>query len=234
MVTALFLGCGLFWTTAYVLIIRVGLRDRSYGMPIVALAANLAWEFIFSFVRPSAGVQQTVNIVWFLLDLGILATVVRFWPREFPWLSRRTFLAGLAATIALAYLGVNAVSLQFDHGQGFFAAFGQDLMMSGLFLGMLTARRSLRGQSVAIAVCKLIGSALAAAGTWLHERNVPLYHGDLLPYLYFATLLVNAAYVLALLAVKRAQPATPTRATAPAAEQIPAGAPGSEVVGSSR
>lgn len=75
-------------------------------MPIVALAANLAWEFIFSFLRPTAGFQQMVNIVWLLFDLGILATVVRFGPREFPWPSRRTFRVALAGTIALAYLGV--------------------------------------------------------------------------------------------------------------------------------
>lgn len=223
MVTALFLGCGLFWTAAYILIIRVGLRDRSYGMPIVALAANLAWEFIFSFVRPTAGFQQTVNIVWLLFDLAVLATVVRFGPREFPWLSRRTFLLGLAGTIALAYVGVDAVSRQFDHGDGFFAAFGQDLMMSGLFLGMLMARRGLRGQSVAIAVCKLVGSALASAGSWVHERNVAIHHGWLLPYLYVTILLVNATYLLALVAVERAQKATVSTA-APATDRISAAA----------
>jgi len=221
MVTALFLGCGLFWTTAYILIIRIGLRDRTYGMPIVALAANLAWEFIFSFVRPTAGFQQMVNIVWLLFDVGILATVVRFGPREFPWLSRRAFLAGLAGTIAVAYLGVDAVSRQFDNGDGFFAAFGQDLMMSGLFLSMLMARRSLRGQSVAIAVCKLVGSAFASAGTWVHERNVPIHHGWLLPYLYVTILLVNATYVLALVAVKRAEKAAAPTA-APATDRISA------------
>ena len=222
MVNALFLGCGLFWTTAYLLIIRAGLRERTYGMPIVALAANLSWEFIFSFIRPTAGFQQTVNIVWFLFDLGILATVVRFGPREFPWLPRRAFHAALAGTIALAYLGVDAVCRQFDHGAGFFAAFGQDLMMSGLFLSMLLARRGPRGQSVAIAACKLIGSALAAAGTWIHERNVPIHHGWLLPYLYLATLLVNATYLLALVAVQRAQGIAATAGGAPQAHRAPA------------
>ena len=37
MVTALALASGLFWTLTYVLVIRQGLADRTYGMPLVAL-----------------------------------------------------------------------------------------------------------------------------------------------------------------------------------------------------
>ena len=69
MFDALMLGSGAFWALAYVLIIRRGFLDATYGMPLVALCANVSWEFIFSFVHPHGPVQRPVNIVWFLLDL---------------------------------------------------------------------------------------------------------------------------------------------------------------------
>ena len=199
--TVLALGSGVFWTTAYVLIIRAGLRDRSYGMPLVALGANLSWEFLFSFVRPSGGVQTGINIAWLALDCGILWTVLRFGPREFPWLPRRAFFVALAATGALCYLAVDEVSRQFDAGGGTFAAFGQNLMMSGLFLGMLLARRSTRGQSLGVAGCKLLGTALASASVWIGLAGDTLHRGPLLPYLFLSILLLDLAYVGALAAV---------------------------------
>ena len=129
MVTALALASGLFWTLTYVLVIRQGLADRTYGMPLVALCANLAWEFIFSVVRPHHGVQHGVDIAWLCLDLGIAYTALRYGPREFPYLSRPAFYAGLAGTFALSYLGVDLVCRQFDGGRGGYAAFGQNLMI---------------------------------------------------------------------------------------------------------
>ena len=37
----------LFWTLAYALILRQGAKDRTFGMPLSALGANLAWEVLF-------------------------------------------------------------------------------------------------------------------------------------------------------------------------------------------
>jgi hypothetical protein len=48
----LLVGSGLLWTVTYLLIIRRGFLDHTYGMPLAALCANLSWEFVFSFVFP--------------------------------------------------------------------------------------------------------------------------------------------------------------------------------------
>ena len=39
---------GIFWSLAYFLIIRQGFKDRTYGMPLAALCANISWEAIFA------------------------------------------------------------------------------------------------------------------------------------------------------------------------------------------
>jgi hypothetical protein len=227
MATALAVGSGLFWTLTYVLIIRRGAADRTYGMPLVALCANLSWEFIFSVVRPHHGVQHVVDIVWLCLDLVIAYTAVRFGPREFPYLPRWAFYTGLAATLVLSYLGVDLVCREFDGGAGAYAAFGQNLMMSGLFLSMLIARftagRGLAGQSAWIAAAKLIGTGLASLAIWVGGDYA---HSGLLTYLYFAILVVDLAYLAAVLLVGRAaaprppeEPAT-QRTASQAAEAV--------------
>lgn len=72
------LGSGIAWTITYILIILRNFRDRTYGMPMAALFANISWEFIFSFVLPSSGIQRFVNITWFALDTIILVQYCHF------------------------------------------------------------------------------------------------------------------------------------------------------------
>lgn len=202
MSTALAIGSGLCWTLAYLLIIRVGLRERTYGMPIVAFAANISWEFLYAFVRPSNGVQHYINIVWFLLDCGIAYTIVRFGPREFPYLSRRVFYGCLVALVALAYPAVDLVGAQFDSGAGAFSAFGMNLMMSALFIAMFTARPAGRGQSVGIATAKFAGTAFASGSMAVRNDLAARYHGGLLPYLYIACFVLDLVYLGLVLSVR--------------------------------
>jgi len=192
MFTALMLLSGLFWTATYVGIIRRGFLDRSPGMPLAALAANLSWEFLFAFVQPHGPVQRTVNATWFVLDLVILFQALRYGPRELD-LSRGLFLGAVALAMGLAFLAVLLISREFHDPDGAYAAFGQNLMMSVLFLGMVQQRRSLRGQSLGIAVGKMLGTGFASLAFFLYaelsRRSV------LLPFLYVAILITDLIYV---------------------------------------
>lgn len=204
MSTALAVGAGLCWTLAYLLIIRVGLRERTYGMPIVAFAANISWEFVYAFVRPSNGVQHTINIVWFLLDCVIGYTIVRFGPDEFPYLPRKVFYGCFVALLGFAYPAVNLFGTQFDAGDGLFSAFAMNLVMSALFISMFMARPAGRGQSVGIATAKLAGTAFASASVAVRSDLAARYHGGLLPYLYVACFLLDLVYLGLLLSLRAA------------------------------
>jgi hypothetical protein len=202
--TALAVGAGLCWTLAYLLIIRVGLRERTYGMPIVAFAANISWEFIYAFVRPSNGVQHTINIIWFLLDCVIGYTIVKFGPDEFPYLSRKVFYGCFIALLGFAYPAVNLFGTQFDAGDGLFSAFAMNLVMSALFISMFMARPAGRGQSVGIATAKLAGTAFASASVAVKSDLAARYHGGLLPYLYVTCFLLDLVYLGLLLSLRAA------------------------------
>lgn len=190
--TLLMLGSGLFWTITYVLIIWRSWHDRSYGMPLVALCANIAWEAIFSFLFPPHLIQHIVNIIWFTLDAIIFVLTIRFGPKEFPDLSKRTFYAMFGLTLVTSVGAVFLVTLEFHDG-GTYSAFGQNLMMSVLFICMLFRRRSLRGQSLSIALCKCLGTACASLAFYFY--SAPWQHSVLLPFLYVVTFFYDVLYV---------------------------------------
>ncbi|MEU9478977.1 hypothetical protein [Streptomyces sp. NPDC048191] len=212
--TAFLLGTGVFWTAAYALLIRTGLSERTFGMPVVAFATNISWEFMFAFVRPPSGVMHVVNVVWFCFDLAVGYTLVRFGRSEFPYLPGRLFLPALAALLAFAYPGMNFASEQFDAGGGAITAFGSNLAMSGMFLAMLAARRGTRGQSPGIALTKLLGTACASLSMLTDPDPVPRHDTALMHYLYVACFLLDLAYVCAVFVVRRTERTVPDTAGA--------------------
>lgn len=155
----------LFWTITYALVLRQGARDRVPGMPLVALGANLAWEIIFLGVTIGAGVRDVrlaMLLPWALLDIGIVIQSYRYGARD----ARHPLVARHFALVLTAILlGSLAVLLAFvaelRDAIGWYSAFGQNLMMSALFVAMLLRRDSARGQSVAIAASKLLGTFFA-------------------------------------------------------------------------
>jgi hypothetical protein len=194
-----FLATGLCWTATYLLIIRRGFADRTYGVPIVALCANVSWEFVFSVVRPQAGFQMYGYFLWLVFDLVIVYTVLRFGPREFAYLPRPVFYAGFAGTFVLSYLGVDLVSREFDNGNPILVGFVQNLMMSGLFLAMLASRGGLRGQSMSIAAWKFVGTVFASIGYWRYGDNS---QSAVFVYLYIANAVADLAYLVAVYVVR--------------------------------
>jgi hypothetical protein len=195
------LGSGLCWTLAYILILRRAWKDRSYGMPLAALGANLGWEFFFSFVMPHRPPQLQVDRVWLLFDLGLLFQTIRFGRSEVKdEILRKWFPGVVAFAVVLGYLMVRAVTLEFDDPEGVYSAFGQNLMMSVLFIAMLVSRGSARGQSIWIAILKMVGTILPSV---LFHRTHP--DSGLLNLLYLSILVFDAGYCLLLARRLRAE-----------------------------
>lgn len=184
---------GLFWTVTYLLIIRQGFKDRSWGMPWIAMCANLSWEFIFAFVIPHSGMQRMIDMVWVSLDLVILGQYIRYGRQELESpLLIKYFYPLLAACLVICSTLIMAMSFEFGDFLGRYAAFGQNLMMSIMFISMLIKRKSTRGQSMAIAACKMIGSLIPAMGFYLYDQS------GLLTILMIYTLLFDLVYLFLL------------------------------------
>jgi len=64
-------------------------KDKTYGMPLIALCANISWEFIFSFVFPHTPPQLFINYLWFGLDSIIVIQFFKYGKNEFLNLSSK-------------------------------------------------------------------------------------------------------------------------------------------------
>jgi hypothetical protein len=149
---------GIFWSLVYVCILIRGYRDKTYGMPMIALCANISWEFIFSFVFPHAIPQIYVNIVWFSLDFLILVQFIKYGKNEYQTM----FRSGLLATLIISFLIVLSITIEFKDWFGKYAAFSQNLLMSIMFIIMLKKRDNIQGQSLYIAIFKMAGTLCAS------------------------------------------------------------------------
>src|SRR4051812_15474171 len=122
--TFLTLTGGVCWTIVYILIIIRSFRDKTYGMPFWALAFNIGWELIFSFVLVGTdfNLQRIINIGWFAFDVVILASYFIFGMQEWPQqINRKLFYPYSALGLIIGYLFVYLISAELDHSQGVYA-----------------------------------------------------------------------------------------------------------------
>ncbi|MFD4623899.1 hypothetical protein [Streptomyces sp. NPDC058475] len=153
---------GLAWTIVYIDAIRIGFRQRTYAIPLAALGLNFAWETTYTVHDLSGEVspQGWINLVWALADLAIVYTFFAFGRAEYPrWVPRSLFAAFGALVFAASYAVQWLFIAEYGvHEAARYSAFLQNLLMSGLFIAMLVARRGLRGQTLTIAVAKWLGT----------------------------------------------------------------------------
>nr|BAZ95876.1 terpene cyclase [Fusarium sp. NBRC100844] len=97
---------GLAWTLCYILYAREGLRTKSYGMPLFALANNFAWEMTYALYVADAAREKTAMVIWMLIDIPIVYSLLRHGRNEWshaPMVSRNlgkifVLLVALCAT----------------------------------------------------------------------------------------------------------------------------------------
>ena len=200
---SLVIGSGVSWTLVYILIIKRGFQDKTYGMPLVALCANISWEFIFSFIHPHGVPQFYINIVWFGLDVVILFQVLRY-GRSCNALAAQLFYPAFFLTLGLSFWVILSVTHRLDDWYGRYTAFAQNFMMSVLFVAMLCRRKSIAGQSLYIAVFKMLGTILPSI---LFHLKYP--SSSFLNFLYIAIFLFDGAYLALLYRKCREQGVNP-------------------------
>ena len=161
---------GIGWMIVYEECIRLGLKDKTYVMPLWALGLNFAWEVIYAFSDivwnvhgPLVGMplaQAIVNVFWAGLDVVILYTFFKYGKKEWPkLLPEKWYMPYGVLTVICCF----ALQIVFILEFGFvmacqYSAFLQNLLMSVLFIGMYVKRGSMEGQSLLLAIAKWIGT----------------------------------------------------------------------------
>jgi hypothetical protein len=194
MFTEIMMIGGVFWSATYILIIRRGFKDKTFGMPMAALCANISWEVIFSFLTPHDIPQLYVNYIWFSLDVVIVIQFLKYGRKEFTKISRGQFYASFVLGLLIAIPMILAVNYELKDNIGAYAAFGQNLMMSVLFVTMLMNREDIKGQSIYIAIFKMIGTGLSSCAFFLYK---PVAQDSvLLQFLFVGIFVFDAIYVI--------------------------------------
>jgi hypothetical protein len=160
----------LAWTAAYLQIVRQCHRDKTYGIPLVVIFFNIAWEFIFSFQLVAPGVPVLVwgNRLWFFADVIIVSQVLMYGrnAQAHPWVKQH-FHVICGAGILLCGLALFFFSKYTGDVYGLASSFMINFAMSVLFINLLFARPDLRGLPAGAGWTKMIGTAAGAVFCYL-------------------------------------------------------------------
>ena len=185
--TALDVTSGFCWSIVYLMAMILGFQRKTWYLPKLAICQNFVWELLVVISRVqsgSYGVAFVIQLVWLLLDIGVLITWLRYdrtgrrpWPQKAGLL-----LAVLAAMYLLVYRA----------GQWEFAAFLINAIMSTGFV-LRTLQDGFYQGSIVIAAAKLVGTLAATIlNGWIWWNPVLLWLGGLcfmLDGYYFITIL---------------------------------------------
>ncbi|MEB2782500.1 hypothetical protein U3A58_19075 [Algoriphagus sp. C2-6-M1] len=153
--------CGLGWIIAYIEALRVGFRDKSYGIPFLTLSLNFSWEIYYTFqgyLVFGYHVSTLVNFIWILIDIGILFTYFKYGHHEVK-ANKVTFLAQ-SSVVLIACFVIQHVAFQWLGivNGALYIGYLINFLMSFLFIRMYFRRPDLKGQSLLIAIPKCLGT----------------------------------------------------------------------------
>ncbi len=149
------------FVAAYVLMIRRGFIDRSYGMPVFALCMNIGWECYFTFIALIPMSIKIGNGIYLLFDMGVLYTCLRYGKEDFNWpILRKYFHAFIALLIPVCFILVYVFIKSFND-YGVMVTLYVCMIYSTLLIAMLIRRDSVKGQSLYIGIFILLSDILA-------------------------------------------------------------------------
>ena len=160
------LAGGALWGATYLSILRRGARDRTSGVPLLALASAFAWELLFGVVRPTAKLPPFVVPVWLSLDACILYQFLRYRTAASTRRARALRCAGVLAAVLGALAIERALVVDLGDLDGVLVRLRRQRRHVG------RVRRQARpppggGRAVeAIALAKLAGSAFTVPHAW--------------------------------------------------------------------
>lgn len=158
----LLLLSGFCWTIAYIQLISLGFKGKTYGMPFIALALNFSWEVLYSYIGLKYyffSVQTWITLVWLVLDILIVATYLNYGKKYFPkHCSKKYFAPWTLIIFFMSFVLQFIFFMQFGDLGKIYSGFLQNLIMSILFICILVHRNDLKGQDLSIAISKWIGT----------------------------------------------------------------------------
>ncbi len=201
----------LCWIATYILVIRRAHKDKAFGMPVIGLMANFAFDIVFSVILPAPFPQILINLAYVGFGLAMGYQAWLYWRADFANLSNKQFYSMMVGAF-LFFIGLFIViTFEFDNKEdGMFAGYVNVLVTSCLFVAMILRRQNVKGQSLYIAMMKWVGTAVLSLSLYIHP--FPDLDGSILMhYLYIAIFIIDFIYVILVYQYSRAQNIEPWR-----------------------
>ncbi|KAI0189251.1 hypothetical protein F4808DRAFT_445696 [Astrocystis sublimbata] len=194
---------GLLWTVAYVLYILQARKDKSYGMPLVALCANIGWELAYGVFYPLSYIETATFLVWVLIDCGIAHATVKSGPEQ--WRHAPLVGRNLATVI-----GVGCVTSLVAHCEfikmfassteaAFWSGFACQNLLGVLSIIHIVSRGNTSGHSRSIWMCRWVGSSLAiVVFSWRYYNypaSYPYVDSPIAMSMFALTQLIDIVYI---------------------------------------
>lgn len=157
MFMALNMGWIVFWGLAYVLIVRRGFLDKTFGFPFIAICVDTAWVFTFTVIYP----QSPFMLLFVIIDLIFIYQLLKFRTSDLTNLSKFQYYAAVVLGLLTSFALIYAFSIEFDDVHGVYSSFMNTLVASILFIVLILRRGSVQGQSIYIAISKMLGTLSA-------------------------------------------------------------------------
>lgn len=162
------LAQGIGWAVNYALMAHASYRDQTYGMSLLPLCCNFAWEITYAVIYPPHNPVERFNVTLYLvLNVFIMAGAVRFAPREWahaPLVQRNLsfIFAGATLIFLLAHVAL-AKTVGVGRAANWGAFFCLDFLVAGAWCQLL-GRGSSRGASYAIWLVSTTATKLRGCG----------------------------------------------------------------------
>jgi hypothetical protein len=204
------LAGGIFWLIAYVLMIRKGFQDSSYGIPLLAIMLNFTWEIIYTTIyAPSDRAEMWMRLIWLIADVPNVWLLVRFGRanQKIPYI-RTHYYVVLGATFVLCFVGHLCYRDVGAYMGGTQSAYIINYVMSVLFVFLYFDRPDAKGLSYGGAWTKMLGTAcisLANIPLWPQDPHAPRFF---LYYLFAACFVFDVFYIFLLRQARQAATAS--------------------------
>jgi hypothetical protein len=186
------------WLVAYILIIRRGFKDRTYGIPMLCIALNFTWEFIYAVTFPfPVTIIEILRWAWLVTDLVIVYQFFRYGAdsQTIPLIKQYFYPISIGMFVS-TYLAQLTFHYTFHDKWGVEDAYMINLVMSVLFVSLYFGRSSLKGLSVAAAWAKMLGTGVLSLGSCFMIKN--WLESSFMVYLYVTIFIFDLTYLVLL------------------------------------
>lgn len=188
----------LYWIWVYIIVIKDLSRYKFVGIPVLAVCANIAWEFLWSFrFHTNMGeLFQWGYRAWFIMDVFIFYSVFRYGKIQFsdPVL-KKNFSPVIIITFLFWVAGIYTFTIEYADPIGAISAYLVNAHMSALYILLILQFPKEKSLSISTAWHKMLGTALTSVFCfWAFPKAVFMLTMTVITFILDITYIVIVTY----------------------------------------